>query len=358
MSKGSRDGIYERTTKNGGTRFCFQIRKKGFPPVFESHRTKTHAKDARNTILVAMEDGRFSHMSEAKKHTLKELIERYEKGHQEKIASAKQTAEIRWWKEQLGDRRLSDLTPILITEYRDRLQQEITVRGTMRSNGSVRRHLAALSHMFSIAIKEFGWLQENPMVKVNKPKEARGRARFLSQDERERLLASCKESSNPYLYTVVTLAISTGMRQGELMNLRWSDTDLEKGKAILHKTKNGDRRAVPITGLALRLLQNLRSGDGSNNVLLFPSKEDPRKPIDLRFAWERALKDSGIEGFRFHDLRHTAASYLAMNGASLTEIAEILGHKTPSMAKRYAHLSESHTAKVVASMSEKIFGGA
>jgi hypothetical protein len=122
MSKGPRDGIYERPSKNGGVRYCFQIRKKGFPPVFQSHRRKTDAVKERNKILSAMEDGKFLDSTEARKHTLKELIERYERGHQEKIATAKQTAELRWWKETLGSRRLSDLTPVLITEYRDRLQ--------------------------------------------------------------------------------------------------------------------------------------------------------------------------------------------------------------------------------------------
>ena len=88
---------------------------------------------------------------------------------------------------------------------------------------------------------------------------------------------------------------------------------------------------------------------------LFPGKF-PKKPIDIRSAWEMAVKRSEILDLRFHDLRHSCASYLAMNGASLAEIAEVLGHKTLAMVKRYAHLSENHTAKVVSSMNEKIFG--
>jgi integrase len=94
--------------------------------------------------------------------------------------------------------------------------------------------------------------------------------------------------------------------------------------------------------------------------LLFPAKEitpqKPQKPINLRRDWEAALKVAEIQDFKFHDLRHSAASYLAMNGASLAEIAEVLGHKTLQMVKRYAHLSEGHTARVVESMNQKIFG--
>lgn len=93
-----------------------------------------------------------------------------------------------------------------------------------------------------------------------------------------------------------------------------------------------------------------------DTTLIFPSTS-LKQPVDLRFPWEKALKASKIEDFRFHDLRHTTASYLAMNGASLAEIAEVLGHKTLSMVKRYAHLSESHTANVVARMNEKFFMG-
>jgi len=90
--------------------------------------------------------------------------------------------------------------------------------------------------------------------------------------------------------------------------------------------------------------------------LVFPSK-DFKKPIDLRTPFENALKRAEIEDFKFHDLRHSCASYLAMNGASLAEIAEILGHKTLQMVKRYAHLSDAHTSKVVASMNDRIFSG-
>jgi site-specific recombinase XerD len=92
--------------------------------------------------------------------------------------------------------------------------------------------------------------------------------------------------------------------------------------------------------------------------LLFPSKVNPTKPIDLRKPFETALKKAEIDDFHWHDLRHCTASYLAMNGASLAEIAEVLGHKTLSMVKRYSHLSDSHVSNVVASMNEKIFGGA
>lgn len=186
------------------------------------------------------------------------------------------------------------------------------------------------------------------MRKVTKPKLPRGRVRFLSDEERSALLSACKESTNPFLYIVVVLALSTGMRQGEIMKLRWEDIDLFRGRIILHETKNGERRVVPLKGLALKLLQELTKMQSRDFGFLFPSQKDQKsqkpKPIDLRFPWEVALKATGITNFRFHDLRHSTASYLAMDGASLAEIAEVLGHKTLAMVKRYAHLSEAHTS--------------
>ena len=144
------------------------------------------------------------------------------------------------------------------------------------------------------------------------------------------------------------------------MGLKWEDVSFDKKRIILRENelrgiKNGETRVAPLTGLAYDLLKKLSKVRRIDSQLVFPGK-DPRKPSKLRKSWEAALKHANIENFRFHDLRHSAASYLAMNGATLAEIAEVLGHKTLAMVKRYAHHSELHTSKVVASMNEKIFG--
>ena len=151
------------------------------------------------------------------------------------------------------------------------------------------------------------------------------------------------------------LALSTGARFSELMNLRWSDVDMDRGLAYLHETKNNERRAIPIVGLALEKLRALSKVRRIDTDLLFP-REDGKKPMTIQKPWRNVLEEAKIEDFRFHDLRHSCASYLAMNGASLAEIAAVLGHKTLAMVKRYSHLSEQHTVSVVASMNEKIFG--
>lgn len=178
---------------------------------------------------------------------------------------------------------------------------------------------------------------------------------FLDDDERARLFDACKEGSNDWLYTCVVLALSTGMRQGELMGLRWPDINLNEGYLILHETKNGERRRVPLVGLAHQLMIEHGKVKRLDTNLLFPSKFDSQKPIDLRAPFETALKKANIVDFKWHDLRHCTASYLAMNGASLAEIAEVLGHKTLQMVKRYAHLSDGHISSVVENTNNKIF---
>ena len=251
---------------------------------------------------------------------------------------------------------LADVNADAITLVKDKLLNE-EFRGKPRSPTTVLRYMASLSTVFTTAVRDWAWLEDSPMKNIKKPTAARGRVRFLSDDERERLLSSCKESRNKQLYMCVILAISTGMRQAELFGLKWVDVNLKERYLILHETKNGERRRVPLAGLVLELLQEHAKVRRLDTPLLFPGIKNPLTPIDLQTPWETARKNAGITDFTWHDLRHCTASYLAMNGASLAEIAEILGHKTLSMVKRYAHLSDGHVSSVIESMNAKIFGG-
>jgi len=177
----------------------------------------------------------------------------------------------------------------------------------------------------------------------------------MSDEERQRLLAACQESRNPYLYTVTVLALATGARRGELLGLHWADVNLIQGQLAFWDTKNGEIRAVPLSGFALEVLRQHAKVRRLGVQLVFPDPSGIR-PYRIRDAFENAVKRAGIADFHFHDLRHSAASYLAMSGASLAEIAAVLGHKTLAMVKRYAHLSEAHTRSVVERMNRAVFG--
>jgi integrase len=361
--------IEKRTTQDGKTSYRVKVRLKGYPAQSATFDRLTDAKKWASATESAIREGRHFKTTEAKKHTLGELVDRYTRDVlPSKRDAAKQAAQLGWWKEQIGAYALADVTPALIAEHRDRLAGESTTRGERRSPATVVRYMAALSHAFTIAVKEWGWVEDSPLRKVTKPREPRGRVRFLSDDERARLLDACRESPNPFLYPAVVLALSTGMRAGEIMGLYWRDpknppqdrawgvVDVPAGRIVLHLTKNGERRVVPLVGHALECVMELAKVRRLDTDLLFPGRVKASEPIDLRQPWEKALERAEIHDFRFHDLRHSAASYLAMNGASLAEIAETLGHKTLQMVKRYSHLSEAHTASVVERMNAKIFG--
>lgn len=355
--------IETRRTPDGTTGYRAKVRLKGFPSQSATFERKTDAKEWAKQTEASIREGRYFKTVEAKKHTIADFIDRYlrevEKKNPKRFVDVKKL--LNWWKKEIGVYLLSDLTRALITEQRDKLLNSTgrnfsQNRKAQRSPATVNRYMVALGHALTIATNEWEWIYENPMRKISKLPEPRGRVRFLDDEERECLLEACKSSTNPYLHILVVLALSTGARHGELINLRWSDIDWQRRVITLHDTKNKERRLLPLAHYALQLMEEHNKVRNIACDLVFPSPSNPVTPWDSRSAWEAALKRAGIQNFRFHDLRHSCASYLAMNGASLAEIAEVLGHKTLQMVKRYAHLSEAHTAKVVQRMNERIFG--
>ena len=349
--------IENRIADSGKKSFRVKIRLRGYPTQSATFERLTDARKWIQDTESAIREGRHFKTSEAKRHTLGEMIDRYIRDVlPKKPRSARsQKTQLIWWKKQAGTFLLSDVTSVLIASYRDKLGSEEMDSGKLRSPATVNRYLAAISHVFTIAVKEWGWVEDSPLRKVTKAKEPRGRVRFLSDDERERLLEFCQSSQNSHLYTIVVLGLSTGARKMEILSLCWKQVDFQRGIITLEDTKNGDRRVLPLAGRALTLMKAHAKIRRLGTDLVFPGQK-PQKPIEIKKAWESAVAKAELVDFKFHDLRHSAASYLAMNGASLAEIAEVLGHKTLQMVKRYAHLSEAHTARVVANMNAKIFG--
>lgn len=342
--------IEKRETKAGDISYRVKIKLKGYPPQTATFQRITDAKKWASATESAIRENRHFKTAEAKKHSFNDLVTRYYSeilpNYNEKEQKERKS-KLEWWDKNMGHYLLSDITSVAISEQKSKMTQ---------GAATVDKYIKNLSHAFTIAVNDWGWLEENPVKKVTCPKLPDGRVRFLDDEERGKLLKACKESSNTWLYPCVILALSTGMRQGELMGLSWQDVNLNEGYLILHKTMNGTRRHVPLSGLALLLLHEHAKVRRLDTQLLFPGKVHPNQPIDLRQPFEAALKITEISDFHWHDLRHCTASYLAMNGASLAEIAEVLGHKTLSMVKRYAHLSDGHVNNVVASMNAKIFG--
>ena len=208
--------------------------------------------------------------------------------------------------------------------------------------------------MFEAAIKEWHWIEKNPVRMIRKPSISNSETRFLSEDECQRLLTACRESRNPYLYAIVMIAVSTGMRRGEILKLCWEDIDFDKRVITLKKTKNGTVRYVPMTESVYQIFKNCYAVETifDPSFQVFPSL-NPERYIDIRTAWEFALKRAQIVNFKFHALRHSCASFLAMSGASQRDIAEILGHKDLRMTLRYSHLTQQHLMDRLEQASEQ-----
>lgn len=350
--------IRSRKDKNDKPRYQAIVKNKGYPTKAKTFRTRKEAEKWEIQIKAAMQDGTYFDNSEAMQSTLSEVIDRYINEFLIKESRNYRTfvGQLTWWKNQLGNFAVGKITSFIISQKLQFLSEQINYRGKVASPATLNRYRSSLSCVFAAACDDWGMIKESPVPKVRKRKEPRGRIRFLSLDEKERLLKACFACTNPYLYTIVVLALATGMRRGEILNLQWKDVDLEKGKAILHETKNGERRTVSLTGHALSILREYANRPRQICSSYVFSSTFGSKSIQIRSSWEAVAKLANLSDFHFHDLRHTFASYLAMNGATLAEIAEAMGHKTLVMVKRYAHLTEEHTRSVVEKMNEKMFG--
>lgn len=287
------------------------------------------------------------YMSDA--HTLRDLLDAYRRDILPDKAPRTQYQQNLIFKRllnKMGDKLLTDITPALLRAWRDQMRE------AGYKSGTIRYYLDTLSAALTAAVMDYEWLDTNPMRRVRKPPESPGRVRFLSHTERQQLLNACQASQTAALYPLVILALATGARKTELLTLRWEHMDLERGIVRFMLTKNKTRRVTPLVPVACTVMQTWHAQARRPMVWVFPS-EDGQQPCSIRGAWEFAVKRAGIVNFRFHDLRHTAASFLAMSGATPLEIAEILGHKTMRMVQRYSHFSEPHTRSILEKMADQ-----
>jgi len=264
--------------------------------------------------------------------------------------------QVKWWVKKLGDVYVNDLSPdqvrAKLNQYKEgnslqRIGSDVAGRSVLRESSkqrapaTVNRMKAALSAVYRYAAKQ-GYTSKNPARKIAVETENNRRVRYLSETERKSLLLACRDSSWDRLYLLVLMALMTGARKGELKNLRWEQIDFSSRTAELSLTKNGEPRVVSFPRPVIEEMLKFRKPAG----LIFYSVRRPDRAFEEKKVWAIALRKAGIEDFRFHDLRHSAASYLAMNGATLLEIAHVLGHKSLQTTKRYAHLDVGHSQQL------------
>jgi integrase len=344
-----------------------QVRVAGYPSRTASFRSRVTAKKWAATIEAEMIEGRHFRHVEARRRTLADAIDRYIRDELPNKRDKKgPRSRLAWWKAEIGDVRLADLTPALIVEKRDKLARSKYQRARPtskrsrvkpgeqprefpRSKSTVNRFLATLGHVLTLARREWHWLGQSPMPSVSRLPEPAGRVRVLTDTERRALLARTAE--DPVLHVFTVIALSTACRAGELVKLEWRDVDLKAGRLLFRETKNAAPRVAWLQGTALALLEAHAKVRDLKNPLVFRSQTGKRYRYEQTFV--AAVTAAGIEHFRFHDLRHSAATYLAREGATEQQLKAIGGWKS-NVVSRYVHLAANDAKAALAKLAAKV----
>lgn len=350
--------IQKRKNKNGTSHWRAIVRIKGYPTVCNHFDRKQEAIDWSQEVERQIKQGQFHFDLHNNKHTLSELVDHFiRSGALEHHRSAQDTQRhLDYWKSRLGAHSLVHITPDLLGRERQHLQDIPTLKGGKRSSATINRYFASLSTLLSYAAREIKWISENPCLSMKKLKENPGRDRILSDEEINKLLTSCRESRCPYLYCIVLLSLTTGARQGEILNLEWKHIDFDNKLASLKETKNGRPRAISLSDAVVAELKILFAKRNPLKPLVFASKTAFGR-IDIKKAWATALNRAGIAHCRLHDMRHTFATMAAAQGASNLELATAMGHRTLEMLQRYTHLDVQITKKFTNKISDQILQG-
>lgn len=342
--------IRERRRKGGRVAYQALVRREGFPERTETFDSRQDAVDWATVVEAEMIRGSHLRSKSARHKTVADAIDRYlEYELPKKRDGEMHRTTLTWWKAEVGNVKLVDLTRSTVVQYRDKLTR-VEYRGRRLSNGRVNRYVACLRHLFTVAISEWEWTTYNPAKGIKPLREGQGRIRCLSDDERQALLAETAKNST--LHTFVLIALSTACRAGELQKLKWADVDLKAGRLLFRETKNEQPRATWISGEVLRLLKShgkvrkLKGGSVFENASGVGSYQYSR-------PFRAAVEAAGISDFRFHDLRHTAATILARQGATEQQLRAIGGWKS-NIVSRYVHLAAEDSKDVLKELAEKV----
>lgn len=320
-------------TKRGEGQWQAKVRKKGYPVQTKTFRNKSLAQKWATQVEAQMDSKLFISSTLAETTTVQQLTKRYiTEVLPSKKSAISMESMIRGLSNCLGEYAVISLTPNVLADYRDKRLRSVKPE-------TVRKELLCIKRILTIASKEWGvYLPHgNPVDMITVPPQPkRGRERRLEGDEQERILEAAKKYGGE-VSAIIRLAIETAMRRGEIAQLRWENIDIAKKVVTLPDTKNGDKRTLPLSPTALKILAALpRNISGK----VFSMRAD-----SITTAFDRCCKRSRIENLRFHDLRHEATSRLFERGFNIMEVSAITGHKDLSMLKRYTHLRAEDLAR-------------
>lgn len=309
-----------------------------FSIMFEGQRTRESLKTDNKKVaeklyakvLTDIVAGRYFEATEAKTRKFDEMVARYlsKHAHSRDIYTTKPLLN------SFGGYTLAQITTPLIAEYQDERLEEV-------KEATVYQELSLLRRMFNVARRRWKWVKENPVSDGDlsfSVGSRNARDRWLTVEEELTLL---EKATNPaWLRPLLIAALHTGMRRGEVLSLTWMNIDLKRNILRVERSKNGEKRSIPLSRTLQETLKAIKVREISGRVF-------PVSVRSLRVAFERALGKAEIKDFHFHDLRHTFATRLVQNGVDLYKVKELLGHKTVAMTMRYAHhYSESLRSSV------------
>ncbi len=291
------------------------------------------AEDIYAKMKLEIREGRYFQKDQGNKKTFKDMAEKYMAEHSIRKASGSRRRDETSLRKMLpvfGDMLLSQITPAVINKYKQqRLNEGI-------SGASINRELSLAKHAFNIAIREWEWVKDNPFARVSMEKLPQPRIRYLTHEEFDRLYQACNETLKP----IVLFSLQTGARQDNVLSLTWQQVDLHRGVITFEHTKNGERLVLPMNNTIKALFMELNKVRKIRCPYVFPNAAGTKiDASNLRKWFSEACKKAEIKDYHWHDIRHTAASWMVQNGVDLYIVQRILGHKTATMTQRYAHLA-------------------
>jgi integrase len=267
----------------------------------------------------------------------KEEFLKWSKGNKKPKSSLRDECSLKRLQPFFGDKLLSEVSSFLVEKYK--LQR----RDQGAKPRTIAIELACLRHMFNMAVK-WGKAGSNPVLGVKFPKEAESKDRILSDEEEARLLETVRTGHKAkHLEGIIEMALNTGMRKGEILNLKWENVDFKNRVITVEGTKTGEIRRIPMNNKLTEVLESAKKESKGEYVF----SENGKPYGDVKTGWWTALEKAGIENFRFHDLRHTFGSRLGMLGMDMKAIADLMGHKTIQMTMRYSHPTSEYKRKAV-----------
>jgi integrase len=344
--------IRKHRAKGGAVSFTATVRIKPFPPACKTlpvrKEVETWARDLERELRKQRDRGGLRR--DVPKMTVAQLITEFLEDPETKGKRYFDSLSLllAWWTGHYGATKVMELNVLQLRDARTTLK-------TGRAAGTVNRYLSAMRSAWNwgrasgLVPQEQGWPSRLMLT------EPKGRLRYLSDEELAALLKAASENS-PTMHAAVLISVGCGVRQSELRRLKWADVDLDKQRIRVLLTKNNESRSVYLPATTVDVLRVLKRGAIIGQTVIADERGQPVEKEWLEYRWRLIRDVAGLVDFRWHDIRHSCASFLAQQGATLLEIGSVLGHRSPSVTARYAHLIQGAPVTGHTKLDEKLKG--